>query len=123
MSKSGELQRAVKRILRAYNVNLKDSIQYNLQRIAGDFHAQGLITQTTVNSLSVTGVDPFDLAAKLVNACQPSLVRSPEEKFPRFIAVLKEYETVKELAETMEDEFKEASMAWYISTFSKRVDA
>ena len=123
MSKSGDLKKVVKRILRTYNVDLKDSIQDDLERIAGDLYAQELITQTTVNSMSVTGMTPFALAAKLVSACQPSLERSPEEKFPRFIALLKKYETVEELAKTMEDEFEEASMSYCTSTFPKCYDA
>ena len=118
MSKSGELENGVKRILRTYNVNLKDFVKENLERIAGDFHAQGLITQTTVDAMNVIGVPPFQLASHLVNTCQSSLVCSPEQKFPRFIAILKNYETMEDLAEKMEAEFKQAGMSSCTWTFS-----
>ena len=123
MSKSGDLQKVVKRILRTYNVDLKDLVKEDLERIAGGFFAQGLVNQTTVDKMSVSGMVPFQLASKLLTACQPSIVRSPEENFPRFIAVLKEYDTMEELAEKMEDEFKEAGMLWSTSTFPKLLDA
>ena len=111
MSRSGELGKAVKRILRTYNVDLKEGVQDDLEKIAGELYAKGLVTQTTVDGVSVTGVPAFTLASKLVNACQPSLVRYPQEKFPGFIAVLKNYETTEDLAEEMEAEFKKAGMS------------
>ena len=120
---SGNLQKVVRHVLRTYNVDLNEFIKEDLERVAGDFLAQGLITQATVDSMSVTGVAPFQLASRLMSACQPSLVQFPEEKFPRFIAVLKKYETMQELAEKMEDEFKEAGISWSTSTFLKYLEA
>ena len=110
MSKSGELGKAVKRIMRTYNVDLKEGIKDDLEKIAGDLYAKGLINETTVDGVSMIGVPAFSLASKLVTACQPSLVRHPQEKFPGFIAVLKNYETTEDLAEEMEAEFKKAGI-------------
>ena len=93
MSESEKLKKAVERILRTHNVDLKDFVKHDLQKIDGGFHAPRIITQTTLDEMSVEGVSAFNLASKLVNACQPSLMRHPEEKFPGFIGVLKNYET------------------------------
>lgn len=98
----------MKRILRTYNVDLKEGIKDDLEKIAGDLYAEGLVAQTMVDGVSVIGVPAFNLAAKLVNACQPLLVRHPQAKFPGFIGVLKNYETTEDLAEEMEAEFKKA---------------
>ena len=120
MSKSHEsesLKKAVKHIVAKYNVDLKDFIQVFPVRFASELHAQELVEQATVNSMSVIAVDPFQLASQLVCACQPSLVRYPGKKFPRFISVLKKFQTMEELAELMEEEFKAAGMSSYISTF------
>ena len=113
-----KLKKAVQRILRTHNVDLKDFVKNDLQKIAGGFLAQELITQTTVDVVKVSGVPDFNLAAKLVDACQPSLVNYPEKNFPRFIGVLKKYETTADIAKTMEAEFKEAGMSWYTWTLS-----
>ena len=107
----------MKRILRTYNVELKDFVKENLEKIAGDFHAQGLITKT-VDGMSAIGVPPLQLASELVNMCQLPLVRSPQQKFPGFIAILKNYETMEDLAEKMEAEFKQARMLSCTWTFS-----
>ena len=112
MSESKELKKAVKGILSKHNVALKEAIRGNLSRFAGHFKEQGLIEQDTVDTVSdVTGIAPFNLAAKVVNACQPMLENYPQEKFPGFIARLKDYETTKRLAKEMEDEFKGAGMS------------
>ena len=111
MATSGDLQKKVERILQKNNVELKDFMMGDLSRIAGHFLAEGFIEDTTVDSMNVTGVAPFLLASRLMRACQPSLVQTPEKNFPRFIAVLKKYETMVPLAEKMENEFKEASMS------------
>ena len=114
MARSGDLQEVVEGILRTNNVELKEFMKEELVKIAGHFHAEGLIERTAVNRMSVTGVGRFRLAAELMDACQPSLMLYPEENFPRFVAVLKKCVTMVKLAEKMEDEFKEASMSWYI---------
>ena len=121
MSESGDLHEVAKRILRENNVELKELMMEELSRIAGYFHQEGLIEQTTVNKMGMIGVDRFSLASDLLSACQPSLEQRPEENFPKFIAVLKKFVTMKKLARKMEDEFKEARMFYYISTFSKRL--
>ena len=108
MSGSEELKKVVKRLLQKNNVELKDFIKVPLLRIAGDFLAAGLITTDVESSLHVQGVDRFELAAKLMNACQPSLEQYPEKNFPKFIAVLKKYETMEQLAKEMETEFEQA---------------
>ena len=59
----------------------------------------------------------LDRAAELMSACQPSLVRYPEQNFPEFTAILKNEVTMEKLARKMEEEFKEASMLRYILTF------
>ena len=119
MPESEELKKAVKRILSKHNVALKEDIRHNLPRVAGDFRAQGLIEQDMVDAVSdVVGIAPFPLAAKVVNACQTMLGSYPQEKFPGFIAGLKNYDTTERLAEEMEAEFKKAGMSWYAWTFS-----
>ena len=112
MSDSEEPKRFVARLLRENNAELNEFIKGVLHRIAGDFWAAGLVTKDVADGMLVTGVDTFPLAAKLMNACHPSLEQYPEEKFPKFIAVLKKYETMKQLAERMESEFKEARKSY-----------
>ena len=108
MSDSEEPKKVVARLLRENNVELKDFVKADLPRIAGEFWAKGLIAQGMVDKMSVAGVDKFQLAADLINACQPSLELNPEDNFPKFIAVLKNYENMIQLAENMESEFKQA---------------
>ena len=108
MSDSEELMRVVKDLLEKYNVELTDFIQGALQRVAGEFLAAKLIMQETVDSLDVTGVDNAVLAKKVLKGCRPSLVHFPEENFPKFIAVLRNYVTMEQLAANMESEFKDA---------------
>ena len=108
MSNSEELKCVVECLLRENNVKLKDFIQTVMQRIAGEFWAAGLIEKDVDDSVHVTGVSNFTLAAKLFNACQQSLVLSPGKNFPKFIEVLKGYETIKPLAAVMESEFEQA---------------
>ena len=117
LATSGYLQKEVEHILRDYNVKLTDFLKGNLVRIAGNLNAEGLIEQVTVDRMRTIGVDRCELAAELLAACQPSLVQYPEEDFPKFIAVLKQYVTMEKLAEEIEDKFKKASMLWCISTF------
>ena len=112
MSDPEQPKRFVARLLRENNVELNELIKGVLHRIAGDFWAAGLVTKHVADGMHVTGVDHFELAGKLMNACQPSLEQYPEEKFPKFIAVLKKYETMKQLAEKMESEFKEARKSY-----------
>ena len=106
MSDSEELKSVVERLLRENNVKLKELIQTVLQRIAGEFWAAGLIEKDVEESVHVTGVDKFTLAARLFNACRKSLVLYPGENFLKFIGILKAYETIKLLAEEMESEFE-----------------
>ena len=121
MAKSGDLQLVVERILRNNNVRLKESMSKDLSRIAAHLRAEGLIEKAAEDRMSVIGIAPFELATVLMDACQPSLVFWPEQKFPRFIAVLKKFVTMEKLAIEMEQEFKEASMSWYIGTFPTRL--
>ena len=107
MSDLEDLQRVVERLLKVNNVKLKDLILTVLPRIAGEFRAAGLITKEVEDSMLVTGGE-FALASRLVNACHPSLVQYPEEKFPKFIEVLKGYETMRSLAVEMESKFEQA---------------
>ena len=102
-------------------MQLEEFIKVDLVKIAGHFHAKGLITETAVSRMRVTGVDRIQLAGDLMEACQPSLVQFPVENFPQFIAVLKEFVTMEKIAEKMEEKFKEASMFYNISTFPKRL--
>ena len=90
------------------DVELKDCIAHILLRIAGDFWAAGLITKDVEYSLHLPGVSSFELAAKLMNACQPSLEQYPEKNFLKFIAVLKKYEIMEQLATEMETKFEQA---------------
>ena len=109
MANSEEPNEVVARLLRENNVKLNDLLKGVLLRIAGDFWAAGLITKETVDSMHVTGgVDTYSLAMKLMDACQPSLEQQPEKNFPKFIQVLKNYETMKQLAKKMETEFEQA---------------
>ena len=112
MSDSEELKGVVASLLRENNVELKDFIKDVLDRITGEFWAKGLITKEAADGVQVQGVGTFQLAAKLMNACQPSLEQFPEEKFPKFIAVLKKYENMKQLAEKMESEFEQARKSY-----------
>ena len=121
MSKSGGLQEVVISILRKNNVELKALMVGVLVDISGHFYAEGLIEQITVNRMRMIGVDQINLAADLLGACQTSLEQRPEENFPKFIAVLKKFVTMEKRAQEMEDEFKEASMSWYIVAFPNRL--
>ena len=113
MSDSEELKRVVERLLRENNIKLKDLIQTVLQRIAGEFWAAGLIEKEVVDSMLVTGIDHFTLAAKLFNACQKSLVQYPEKNFFKFSEVLKRYDTMKQLAADMKSEFDQARESYF----------
>ena len=113
MSDSEELDGVVERLLRENNVKLKDLIQTVLHRIAGEFWAAGLIEKDVEESVHVTGVNNFTLAAKLFNACQKPLVLYPGKNFPKFIEVLKGYETMKPLAAAMECEFEQARESYF----------
>ena len=115
MATSGYLQQKVERILRKNDMILKSFMRGILPTIASNLHAKGLIEYATVVKTSEQGVNSLDLAVELLDACRTSLVQRPEERFTKFTAVLKEFVTMKELAEEMEDDFKEASMSRYIS--------
>ena len=73
MSDSEELKGVVERLLLVNNVELTDLIQTVslFQRIAGEFLAARLIEKKVVDSLLVTGIDHFTLAAKLFDTCRP----------------------------------------------------
>ena len=116
MSDSEDLNRVVERLLNDNNVKLKDLVQTVLPRIAGEFRAAGLIEKEVEDAMLVTGVDYFTLAARLVNACQPSLVQNPEEQFPKFLAILKGHETMKPLAAEMESKFEQARESFICNT-------
>ena len=116
MATPGYLQKEVERILQENNVTLTDFMKGDLARIAGSLRAEGLVELATVDKMRMIGVDSFALAAELLTACRPSLVQYPEENLPKFIAVLKQCVTMEKLAEELEDEFKKASMSWYILT-------
>ena len=118
MSGSEELKRVLERLLRENNVKLKELFQTVLQRIAGEFRAAGLIEKDVEESMFVLGVDHFTLAARLFIACQSSLVLFPEAAFPKFIAVLKGYYTMKQLAEEMESEFENARESYFNGLFA-----
>ena len=109
MSDSENLKRVVDDLLRENNVKLKRLFQNVLQTIAGEFWAAGLIEREVVNSMLVMGVDSSIPAAKLFDACYTLLVQSPREHFPKFIGVLKGYETTKQLTADMESVFEQAS--------------
>ena len=109
-SDSKELKRVVERLLRKNNDTLIDLSRHILPRIAGQFWAAGLIDKDVKDSMLETG-DRVTLAAKLFSACHAPLVLDPREKFPEFIEVLKEHETMKRLAENMESEFEQAREA------------
>ena len=113
MSDSEDLKSVVERLLRKNNVKLKDLIQTVLKRIAGELWAAELIEQNVEESVHASGVDNFTLAAKLFNACQKPLVLYPGENFPKFIGVLKGYETIKPLAAEMESEFEQARESYF----------
>ena len=68
MATSGNLQKEVERILGKYNVPLKEFMKEVLPKIAGYFLEKGLVTQSTVDKMGVTGVDRFNLAAELLTA-------------------------------------------------------
>ena len=108
MSNSDKLEKVVKGLLRKNNVKINELVQTVLHKIAGDFWAAELITKETAEDMHVMGVDNYALATKLMNACHPSLVQNAEEKFPRFIEVLKRYEIMERLAAEMELEFEQA---------------
>ena len=116
MSGSEELKTRLKGVVESLlndnNVELKDLTQTVVDRIAGEFRAAGLITKDMEDSMLVMGLDNFRLAAKLMSACQTSLVMYPEENFPKFIAVLMRYGTMKRLAAEMESKFKQASESY-----------
>ena len=102
------LKSVVERLLCDNNVKLKDFFQHVLPRIAGQFWRARLIEKYVADIVLVAGVDHTTLASKLFDACYTSLVQYPGVKFPQFIEVLKEYDTMKQLAEEMESEFEQA---------------
>ena len=108
MSGLEELKRVVERLFREKNVKLSDFIKDVLPEIASHLWEAGLIAKGVKDNAHVSGVHPFEAAAKLLSACQPSLVQCPEEKFPKFIAVLKKFTNMEELAEEVESEFTQA---------------
>ena len=112
MSDSEDLEKVVKGLLRKYNVKINEFVKTELQRIAGDFWAAELITKETADSMHVMGVDNYTLATKLMSACHPSLVQNPKENFPKFIEVLKGYETMESLAKEMESKFEQARKSY-----------
>ena len=111
MSTSRYLLHEVERILLVNDTNLKSFMKGNLATIASNLRAKGLVEHATAVRMSQQGVNPMDLAVELLDAFRTSLMQHPEERFPKFIAVLKEFVTMKELAEKMEDDFKKASMS------------
>ena len=108
MSDSKELRRVVEHLLRRNNVRLKDSFQNVLEGVTDQFYAAGLIPKMVVDSTYEVEVDNYTLASRLLNACHPLLVQYPEDKFLKFIQLLKGYETMKQLATEMEFEFEQA---------------
>ena len=112
MADSEDLEKVVKTLLRKNNVKINEFVQNELHKIAGDFWAAELITKETADSMHVTGVANYTLATKLMSACHPSLVQNAEEKFPKFIEVLKGYETMESLAKEMESKFEQARKSY-----------
>ena len=109
MSDPAKLKKVVEFLLRERNVNLRmDLVDANVFRVAGEFRDAGLIPKEVEDGMHVFGVDSYTLAAKLMNACQTSLVHYPEENFPKFIEILKRCGTTKPLAAEMESEFEQA---------------
>ena len=108
MSNPVELSRVVQRLLRENNVKLKELLKPVVPKIAREFREAGLIPREVEDQMLVTEVDPFTLATKLLNQCQPSLVQYPDVKFPKFIEILKRYESMKLLAAKMEPDFQQA---------------
>ena len=121
MSTSGDLQQVVKRILLKYGMNLKQLMMGSLPMIAGYLLAEGLIEDATERRMTAIGLERFNLASDLLDACKISLEVDPEETFPKFIAVLKRFQTLEKIAKKMEDDFKNASMSWCILVISKRL--
>ena len=107
MSDAKKLEECVERILREKNTKLKDLLQHVVQRIAGEFWTAGLIDKSVESSMSTRAVDKSGHAKDLLDACHDSLVQRPRENFPKFIEVLKRYETMKSLAAVMESEFQQ----------------
>ena len=103
--------KAVKEILRKRNVELMDYIANHLVPFAARLRTHGLITKDTESSMRVPGIDSSQLAQKLMSACDPSLTLFPKKKFPKFIAVMKEFEDMLELAEEMEADYERASVS------------
>ena len=108
MSNPEDLNRVVQRLLRENNVELKELIKPVVPKIAREFREAGLIPREVEDQMLVTGVDPFTLATRLVNACQTSLAMFQDKNFPKFIEILKRYDTMKPLAAKMEPNFQQA---------------
>ena len=108
MSDSKDLETVVRDLVRENNVKLKELITPVVTKIAGEFTAAGLVPSEMEDQILVTGVEDFKLAAKLVNACRTMLTMYPDKNFPKFIGILKKYETMKLLAKEMESTFEQA---------------
>ena len=100
---------AVKEILRKRNVDLMDFIANHLIAFASHLYKHGLIEKDTERNMTVTGLDSSHLAQTLMSAYHPSLTQSPREKFPKFIAVMKKFVDMRELAEEMRADYERAS--------------
>ena len=101
---------AVKDILRERNVQLTKCIKNHLGRFALHLRKHKLIEEEVERSMSVPGITPIQLAKRLITACSPLLVHYPVRNFPKFIAIMKEFEDMLELAEEMEADYEQASM-------------
>ena len=100
---------AVEEILRKRNVELMDYIANHLVTFAAHLQKHGLIEKDTERNMRVTGLGSSHLAQTLMSAYHPSLTQSPRKKFPKFIAVMKEFEDMRELAEEMQADYERAS--------------
>ena len=101
--------KAVKEILQKRNVDLMDYIANHLVTFAAHLRKRGLIEEDTERSMRVTGLDSSHLAQKLMSAYHPSLTLYPRERFPKFIAAMKEFVDMRELAEEMQADYERAS--------------
>ena len=112
MAKAGkDPSEVVKEILRKRNVVLKNYIANHLGTFAAQLRQQNLIEEDTERNTSILGTDSFTHAAKLMDACSPSLQLYPKEDFPKFITAMKSFKDLQRLAEEMKKEYETESMS------------
>ena len=117
MSKTNEdPSKAVERILQERNVALIEFIMNRLGPFAAELRKRGLIDRDAERNATLTGVDLFQLAQKLMGACHPLLTFFSKTNFPKFIEAMKTFEGMQPLAEEMEADYERASMSQ--STFN-----